>query len=178
MKNANEKEGTQIFTSDDQKTLQEAIITTQPGWDAEKGTVSQPNLNDQSSLVARAVALADIGTAGMDGAKKFLSEGDPLFREENLDILDGLQKGEKLTQEQKEYFRSRIFAWTKSELAFAIGRRALLDEELSPMPRKAQDAVRLLFSKFDDSIFALGELIDKRKGMSFGQIAQSIGYVL
>lgn len=70
MTKANENEV--IFSDDDKATVQRAIDTTVPGWDVKNGTVMQPNLKENNSLVERAPALSDLATAGMDGPEKFI----------------------------------------------------------------------------------------------------------
>jgi len=131
MNQINQEVGTQVFSKDDKNTIREAIDATIPGFDPEKGTVVQPNMNEQSSLVARAVGLADLGTAGMDGPKAFLPEGDALFREENLDILEALKNPKNISGDQKEYYRKRMLGWSKFQPKFANGRKDLLEKELS-----------------------------------------------
>jgi len=87
MDKSNKESNMEIFSEDDKKILREAIEATVPGFDPKKGVI-QPNLNENSSIVARALALADLGGAGMAGPEIFLEEGDVLFKEENLDIRE------------------------------------------------------------------------------------------
>lgn len=165
-----------IFSKNDVAIVREAIAATVPDFNPEKKTVVQPNLKEESSIVARALALADLGTAGMDGPKKFLKEGDDLFREENLDIAKALLKPEQIDEAQKDYFRQRMLGWTKFQPAFARGRKELLDDELRGFPEKAKDAIKKLFDKFDLSIQAAGERAKRREEMSCEEIARDMGY--
>lgn len=173
-----EKEQNQaIFSEQEKEIIKEAIGVTVPGFNPGKNTVVQPNLKESSSLVARALALADIGCAGMDGKGQFLYEGDALFREENLDIKKALADGEELSEEKKEAFRKRMLGWTGFQFKFAQGRKDLFESEIAALPEEARESVRLLFSHFDESIDGAKELFEKRKNMSFEELAKDMGYV-
>ena len=98
-----------------------AILATVPGWDAENGTVSQPHLTADAPATVRAVALADLGVAGMDG-EAFLVAGDRLFREENLDIGRALRRcatRADLGAATLEGYKARMQAWSRSQAGFA-----------------------------------------------------------
>ena len=141
MDETNEKEGEIIFTDEDKKETREAIFATIPGWDREHSTVSQDLLGPESSLVARALALADLGAAGMDGPAQYIFEGNALFREENLDILNVMSDPEKraaLTEEQKESFRKRMLGWSNFQPKFADRRKARFEMEIAGLPEGAK----------------------------------------
>ena len=166
----------QGLSEEDFEIVAEAIRGTVPGFSMEKKTVIQPNITEQSSLVARALALADIGTAGMDGAENFLREGDALFREENLDIMRALRNQEELSNEVKEGYRNRMIAWSKFQPIFAKGRQELLDEELRGLPLGADVAIKKLFNTFDESISASARRGEERESMSFDELALDMGF--
>ena len=176
MEKANQESGQMIFSSADMETLREAIDATVPDFNKEKGTVIQPNLNEKSSLVTRAVALADLGAAGMDGPEKFLPEGDALFREENLDIADALKNIGEITDGQKEYFRKRMLGWSGFQAVFANGIKELLDSELAAIPEEAREKIKLLFNKFDGTIEASRKKAMERETMTFEELARDMGY--
>ncbi|MDA2935860.1 hypothetical protein MYX06_01425 [Patescibacteria group bacterium AH-259-L05] len=176
MKQANQEEGKEVFTEQDMKTVQEAIEATIPGDILKNNTVIQPNLTKDSSLITRAVALADLGAAGLDGAEAFLADGDNFFREENMDIADAVKNIKNLTNEQKEYYKKRMITWAEFQPKFAQGRKDSLDKELKGIPGTAKDAVRALFNKFDESIQAAQERAEKRKTMSLEELAEDMGY--
>ena len=71
MEKSNQEVRQEIFSLKDINMAREAIIATIPGFNLELKTVVQPNLNGHSSFIARALALADLGAAGMDGPKVF-----------------------------------------------------------------------------------------------------------
>ena len=104
--------------------VNQAILATVPGWDAENETVSQPNLTPNAPAVVRAVALADLGIAGMEPAT-FVETGDQLFREENLDIARTLRRTGRsgdLPAGTLEGFKARMLAWSRSQPGFVRGR--------------------------------------------------------
>lgn len=175
MKRANQEAGKKVFEEQDMSAVKEAIEVTIPGFDPDKKTVIQPNLNEKSSFVARALALADIGAAGMGGYSEFGQEGDTLFREENLDILNALKDPNKLTPEQKEYFKGRMLAWSKFQSAFASGRKTLLEKELSGLAPSVQDQIKDLFDKFDESIEGADAVAARREKMPFEELTEDMG---
>lgn len=181
MERANEEAGGEVFTKEDMEGAQEAIAATVPGFYFNKekgwGTVVQPNLKENSSFEARALALADIGAAGMEGYKVYGREGDAVFREENLDILRALREPEKLSDEQKEYFRSRMIKWSEIQIGFATGRKELLDKELGGLDPEVQKKLKAeVFNTFDDSIEGAKAKLEERKNMSFEELAKDMGY--
>lgn len=168
-----------LFSEDDKHIVAEAIGATVPGFNPEKGTVIQPNLKEKSSLIAHAVALADLGTAGMDGPEKFAREGDALFREENLDILVVFQKPlDEIPEDQKEYYRKRMLGWSKFQAVFAAGRRALLEEELRGIPEGVRDNVKKLFSRFDETIESAKKNGERRESMTFEELLRDMEYAV
>ncbi|MDO8558000.1 MAG: hypothetical protein Q7S09_02275 [bacterium] len=176
MEEVNQKKtGYEVFSQEDMSIVREAIMGTVPDFDPKKG-VFQPNLNETSSIVTRALALADLGTAGMDGPEAFSAEGDALFREENLDILDAAHDPGALTDAQKEYFRKRMIGWSKFQPAFASGRKALFEKEVSGLSAGCKEALTSLFNRFDESIEATKKRGEVRSTMLFEELLKDMGY--
>lgn len=168
------------YGDEDCQIVTEAILATVPGWSPQLGTVIQPNLSATSHPVVRAVALADIGVAGMDG-ERFVLEGDPLFREENLDIARALRDATTrpaIGADTQEAFKARMLAWSRSQSGFARGRKAALEAELGSMDDARKDAVRSLFSQFDVAIAASERLVAERSEHSFWNLAAAMGYAI
>jgi len=179
-----------IFDDEDMETVREAIQATIPGFDKEKKTVMQPNLLESidaaiaeqrlmtsaSELVARALALADLGTAGMEEPDSFIHDGDAVFREENIDVLEALQHSHSLSDEQKEVLMKRMLNWTESQTVFARGREASLDKELEGLPEDMERSVRRLFVHFDANIQRAQSKVDRRKLMTFEELVRDFGY--
>ncbi len=171
------KRGTpSLFTEDDEAVIREAIDVTIPGFDLERKTVIQPHLKPESHVVTRAVALADIGTSGMEDLDAFLQDGDAVFREENIDIREVLKNKEMISDAQKEFFRQRMIAWNEGQKKFVEGRKALLDTELKGLSDVTKAAVQQLFKRFDENIEGMKEKITQRKDMSFEELTKDMGY--
>ena len=139
-------------------------------------TVVQPNLKEKSHPATLALALSDLGTAGINGGETFVKEGSDLFREENLDIKRALKSGHELTDAEKEFFRNRMMAWSKFQSGFAQGRKNLLEKEIANLPDNAKENLRQLFSKFDQSIKTAAQKASERELMNFDQLLADFGY--
>lgn len=166
------------LTKKDEEILREAIDVTVPDFSPELQTITQPHLSEQSSLIARAVALADLGGAGMDGPDVFLREGDALFREEQIDITEALRTPGNLSEDDRDYFKKRMLAWSESQSTFAEGRKTLFEQEIAGLSEKVQNTVRVLFSHFDESVTRSLLKTKEREGMSFEALARDMGYAL
>jgi hypothetical protein len=164
------------FSDEDEEFVHQGIHVTIPGPDLKQGTMIQPYLTGESNLVTRAVALADLGTAGMDGPQEFILGGNAFFREENIDIHKALQHPESLSAAQKEFFRKRMITWSEGQEKFATGRKELLNTELDGLSEEEQLAVRNLFNTFDESIQGAQAKTERRKEMSFEELVSDFGY--
>ena len=100
--------GNDLFSQDDRLLVKECILATVPEFDLVTGTVIQPNISPTSTLAAQAVALADLGVAGMDGPQLFLRDTDALFLEENIDFLEALIDPSILNSATKDFLRERF----------------------------------------------------------------------
>ncbi len=176
MEKINHKNTLPLFSDNDKFLISEAIKITIPKFDTAKGFITQPYLTTKTPLIARIVALADLGTAGMDGPEAFLSEVDALFREENIDISNVSKDLDNLTNDQKDYYRNRIIDWLKRELAFAEGRRNNLSDELNGAPDEAKQKISKLFTTFDESIHGIKTMIDRRTVKPFEKLLIEMGY--
>ena len=179
-----------VFDEEDIEIVREAIQATIPRYDVEKKTIKQPHLlesveaammrqrlmTDKSELVTRAIALADLGTAGMDDSESFVHDGNAIFQEENIDITEALQHPKSLSNAQKESFQKRMLDWTANQIFFAKGREALFDKELEGLPEKMERNVRALFTEFGSNIQRAQAKADIRKTMSFEDLVRDFGY--
>lgn len=176
MEECNKKELQEVFTYTDKKYLVEAITSTVAVFNPVLGGIEQPHLSDSSNIVSVALALADIGSVGMDGPVIFKKDGDALFREENIDILHAVQDPHTITDNQKDYFKIRILAWSKGQISFAVNRKMLFENEINRIPVEARSAIRNLFNKFDQSIEKAKENYEKREVMTFDALVDDMGY--
>ena len=172
--------GSEVFNEQDGRLVTQAILATIPGWDAENETVSQPNLTPNAPVVVRAVALADLGIAGMEAAA-FVETADQLYREENLDIARALrlavtQAG--LPAGTLEGYKARMLAWSRSQPGSVRGRRARLEIELGNLSSRAKAAGRALFSEFDAAITAATGVVKAREPLPPWEVARAMGYPL
>lgn len=90
----------------------------------------QPNLNPDSGLVAQAVALADLGAAGMDGPQRLIRETYELFLEDNLDFARALSNVNNISLSEQSNYRQRLLEWIQVQIDFVNGRKARLAVEL------------------------------------------------
>lgn len=179
---ANQQAGRQVFSQKDMEAQKEAILATVPYFDPKLNTVVQPNLTPQSSLIARSVALADLGFVGMCSAEEFLKGEDALFREDNLDIKEALDyfgdPPKILSEETKIFFRQRMLAWTNGRHAFANGRKILTLEAISFFPPQAQSDLNKLFYSFEEILIASQNASKIRNKMDFETLARDFGYFI
>jgi hypothetical protein len=165
MKAENKQAGEEIYTIDDMETVEDAIMLTMPHFDADLGVVTQPDLADfKYHPVVQAVALADLGAAGMDGFEAFKWNADALFVEENMDIAAFLRGEGGVGQEEE--FKARVLNWMSVESKFILGRQRQSWQEINSLQEKAQGPVRKLFSTYDDNFNSLVTLTAKRREMS------------
>lgn len=141
------------FKEEDYEIVREAIMATVPTYDAERRTVTQDALKSATHPVVRAVALADIGSAGME-PDIFSAEGNSLFLEDHIGLVTAISAAKTVADipegDQQKYLE-RYRKWIASQVAFLEGRKALLDSELGDLSEGAQEHVRALFSHFDES---------------------------
>jgi hypothetical protein len=174
------------FTDDDIKVAKEAINLTFPDFKTvqtkepyipfpgaapttQSATAFQPSLTSESSNIAKAVCLADLGVPGMDGLPKgkvhaFISDGNNLFREEQLDIPDLLKEAgdSKTTPEKKdaikEFIAMRIKEYYQGQMSFVAGREAYFNNhEINLFGEDKRPLLQALFSKFDSTKAVLAQ---------------------
>ncbi|NEN97408.1 MAG: hypothetical protein F6K50_18330 [Moorea sp. SIO3I7] len=135
-----------LFTDSDVQIITEAINATICYYDTSDNTIYQPDLysSDKNlSLVARIIALADLGTLGMEGIEAFNEEGSLLFLEENPDIIPiilnhDLPDSQAIDKQTLyENLRQRLLKRTRFQVNFAKGRMARLARELKGLTAEA-----------------------------------------
>ena len=151
-----------------------AIVGTIPGWDGEQATVSQPFLIEHP--VVRAVALADLGSAGMD-PDMYRRDGPALFAEENLDLVEAIMAADtaaEISPAMQGVYRARYIAWLKVQPGFARGRRARLQVELADLDDAKRGRVMALFSRFDESVAAADEAVVQAESLDFVSLMRQL----
>ncbi len=175
MEGVNVREGIEVFTEEDKTIVRNAIEVTIPSFDTERNTIVQPHLSKDSHIVTKVVGFVDLGAAGLD-TNIFLEGGDGLFREDNIDVYDSIHSGKPLTEEKKEYLRARLYDWSAFQPNFAKGRKKLLEEEIELLPIGAQKYINNVFNLFTNSIENAKLRAERRKNMTFEEIAKDMGY--
>ncbi len=93
------------------------------------------------SLVAKILALADLGTLGMDGIEAYIQEGILIFLEDNLDIANFLNSPHS-NQEIPENIKDRIFKATCFMVNFAKERNARFEREIDTFNSQIKTILR------------------------------------
>lgn len=167
----NVREGVEFFTTEDMKTVTDAILGTIPGYDMELKTVIQPNVTEDSSIIAKALALADLAGPAMDGPDMFLWEGNNLFYELNLDVRYAQERGVAINQAHEESIKRRALDWTKAQADFAQGRAVRFSQtELLWLPEHVRGAVEVEFGYYNESILAAQATYERRLPMSCSEM--------
>ena len=166
------------FTEEDKALAQKMIDVTVPKF--ENGVMIQKNLNETSSELEIALALADIGTAGMGPSEDFIREGNEIFREDNIDIAKAvaeLQTGGSIDDTRKENFRSRMIAWSETQPKFAKSREDRFDTDTVGLTEKARHTLKTrVFKHFGRSIELATQKLEERRGLSFEKLLADMGY--
>ncbi len=134
-----------LFTDADISMIQNAIQATICIYDLSDQGIYQPVLYDQSkdlSVVAFIIALADIGSLGMDGIPIYNQEGSLLFLEENPDVIPViLNKITGLTSvnnpQLDENIRQRLLKRARFQVSFAKSRLMRYPQEIAKLPKEA-----------------------------------------
>jgi hypothetical protein len=137
------------FTASDVYLIREAIEGTICSYDPTDQAIYQPilyNANRTPSIVTRILALADIGSLGMNGIAAYNWEGSLLFLEENPDIIPFLshQAIDKLrinNSNLHENLQQRLLRRARFQINFARSRLARTLGEIKGFP---DDAIPIL----------------------------------
>lgn len=171
------KEQTDVVFSDQEcELVRTAILATTPTWNSEYGTVVQNTLTSQNNHVVRAVALADIGSVGME-PQNFGREGDALFIEQEIDITQALENAggvDDISLENQEKYLARYRSWLHSQSSFATGRQTLFENELGDITDEAKNNLRQLFAHFDEGITIAQENAEAADAYNFTQMVHRL----
>lgn len=163
------------FNPEETGIVASAIVGTIPGWDSDASTVTQPFLI--AHPVITAVALADLGAAGMD-PDMYRRDGPALFAEENLDIMEALSVARRagdIPGAAQRVYRARYIAWLKVQPGFARGRESRLHgNELAGLDPEAQGRVLKLFSRFDESVAAAEDAVALAETLDFASLMRQL----
>jgi hypothetical protein len=142
---ASSAEGAAQFTDSDLQIIKEAIAATICDYDPVEQSIFQPALYRPAqpiSCVARILALADIGTLGMEGIAAYNAEGRLLLLEENPDVRS-LLKTQSIAQlavespDLCENIRQRLLNRARFQVNLAKSRLQRCPQELVGLPAAA-----------------------------------------
>jgi hypothetical protein len=134
-----------LFTDADISIIQDAIQATICIYDLSDQSIYQPALYEQTkdlSVVACIIALADIGSLGMDGIAAYNQEGSLLFLEENPDVIPIILHKITATSsvnnpELDENIRQRLLKRARFQVSFAKSRLMRYPQEIANLPKEA-----------------------------------------
>lgn len=171
-----EERGERAFTLEERGVLLRAIMATYPEFLRDRGTVWQPNLARDHHPVTFAVAMADLGEAGMsEDPQDYLDAGDAEFIEARaIDMLE--IDTTNLNNKQRAHYRARMLGWTALQPVFARGQRDMFAEKIAWLPEGAMLRVSELFRYFDNTIDAATARIAARKAMTFKKLYADMGF--
>lgn len=136
------------FSDADRATIRSAIEATICAYNAQEQAIYQPALNQPNlPIVARILALADIGALGIDGIEMYNREGSLLFLEENLDVIPLILNGTIHTLETTDAtlarnIQQRLLKRCRFQVNFAKSRMARLNQEIADFPEASIETLR------------------------------------
>ena len=173
------RQSSRNYTDEEVALVRKAITATIPGFDMAIRTVVQPKHNLKASNIERAVALADIGTAGME-PEVYATEGTKLFAEENLDITRAIRVAgspDAIPESVQASYLKRYQGWMAFQVDFANGRR---DDTFSNFieyygitkdPERGEK-MRKLFDNFEKSVELATKNAKEASNLSFEEFAK------
>ena len=131
-------DSSQLFTDSDLQIIRETIEATICLYDCKDNSIYQPYLYSTGKkilLPARIIALADIGSLGIEGIEAYFHEGSLIFLEDNPDTIPIIFNDEYNNQpELYENLRQRLLQRAKFQVDFARGRAARFMSEVEGLP--------------------------------------------
>ncbi|MCU0553027.1 MAG: hypothetical protein MUC48_27170 [Leptolyngbya sp. Prado105] len=144
-----QQNSTAKLTDADIAVIQQAITATICTYHGQEQAIYQPLLyaGEPLSIVSRILALADLGTLGMDGIEAYNHEGSLLFLEENPDVVPLLQEKtiqhlESTNPDLAENIRKRLLKRCHFQVNFAKSRLLRLNQELQGLPETTIPVLR------------------------------------
>jgi hypothetical protein len=151
-----ELEQTILFRDGDLKIIEDAIAATICARDPLAGKVSysfspysiyQPYLyksQTKISLVGNVIALADLGTLGMEGIQPYLQEGILVFLEDNLDLADLIFNCSYNDSRDlnSNIIKTRLLNMARFMVSLAQERRARFELEIASFTPPARQILR------------------------------------
>lgn len=142
-----------MFGDRDLSIIQEAIMATVCQLDPQAGRTSysfskysiyQPYLYQdlsQASIVAKILALADLGTLGMVGIEQYLKEGILVFLEDNLDLENLILHGKLPPKHLEALVKTRLLNMARFMVSLAEERKARFHLEIASFSTSARQVL-------------------------------------
>ncbi|MBE9043666.1 hypothetical protein IQ255_04465 [Pleurocapsales cyanobacterium LEGE 10410] len=151
-----------LFSDRDRQIIYDAITATICERDPQASKASysfspysiyQPYLyNSQSkiSIVGSIIALADLGTLGIEGIENYVQDGILVFLEDNLDLKDLIINCNYAAIQNKDQVRARLLKMTRFMVSLAKERQARFEIEVAGFSPQARQILRdKIFIYFD-----------------------------
>lgn len=148
---------------------------------SETMTVYQGNLNEHSSLTAKALAFADLASSGWMNSIMYMEDSRRNLREEDLDIYAMVYDDHHIDTTEQTNIILRIRAFFAREIAFIEGRYLAFQNEVHLFGAD-EDAVRDLYPNFasrsniDRFIQQVSQDQQRLLQLPFRLLMQNIGY--
>jgi hypothetical protein len=125
-----------MFTDEDLQIIRESIAATTCSYDLNNNSIYQPYLYQTQSplsIAAKIIALADLGTLGMDGIEAYLQDSILLFAEDNPSLADFILNRKPLTASHlsERDWQLKLAEMTDSIVKFARERYWRFEIEIS-----------------------------------------------
>ena len=136
------------LSESDRAIVRSAIGATICAYAPNEQAIYQPSLDQPNlSIVARILALADLGALGIDGVAMYNREGSLLFLEENLDVIPLILSGEieqiaTTDPSLAENIRQRLLKRCRFQANLAKSRLSRFEHEIEGFPAAAIDKLR------------------------------------
>lgn len=142
-----------LFNDRDLQIIKDGILATICQVDPQAGktkysfstsSIYQPYLYDprpKISVVGSVIALADLGTLGMEGVQNYIRDGILIFLEDNLDLKKLVFYGDISNLDQM-IVKTRLLAMARFIVSFAKERYARFDLEISSFTPVARQILR------------------------------------
>lgn len=175
------------FNDLDLQIIEQAIEATicvsdptanQPNSGLSPNSIYQPyiyNSDPKLFYVANIIALADLGTLGMEGVEPYIHEGILIFLEENPDLVDLITTNNNLSENNKQQTnitKKRLLKMTRFMVNLAEDRLVRFEREIEPFPRHSRDILQQEIFQYlnSEAIAQLKELVPTEQNISLEEL--------
>ena len=182
-----------VFSEQDIDSIKEAIGATICHYNYLNDYIYQPYLyqtDKKLSLTAQIIALADLGTLGMEGIEPYLEEGILLFLEEHPGIADFFseqkhnQSNQNLTLAKLEEstlatdLKKQLLKSTRSMIRFAKSRKANFPQEITSFDETLQHILRdrVFIYLTDENVRQIESIVPTEDNVSLSQLLEFFNF--